>query len=37
MINWPLMDNANPEDQRVALSNFILHGDKFSQGKYEKE
>ena len=37
MINWPLMDNAIPEDQRVALSNFILNGDKFSQGKYVRE
>ena len=37
MINWPLMDNAIPKDQRVALSNFILDGDKFSQGQYVKE
>jgi len=37
MKTWKLMDNAISLEQRERLSEFILNGDKFSQGDLVKE
>lgn len=37
MKKWKLMDNAIPQEQRKKLSEFILLGDKFSQGDLVRE
>jgi CDP-6-deoxy-D-xylo-4-hexulose-3-dehydrase len=37
MKTWKLMDNAIPQEQREKLSQFILLGDRFSQGDLVRE
>lgn len=37
MKEWKLMDNAISYEQREKLAEFILNGDKFSQGKLVRE
>jgi len=37
MKTWKLMDNAISTEQREKLADFILHGDKFSQGDLVRE